>query len=126
MTGRTHFVDLVRSRREQLGLSYQSLAAACVDPEGEGSVSTGWVHRLETGKPVNPPLLPVLRALAAGLNIPLARVQHAVAAQFFGMELDRRYSIEVLQLAERIAELTVEQRDAIVGLLDAFLPPGSK
>jgi DNA end-binding protein Ku len=30
MTDRAHFVDLVRARREQLHLSYQSLAAATV------------------------------------------------------------------------------------------------
>ncbi|MER7953827.1 helix-turn-helix transcriptional regulator [Streptomyces sp. NPDC096030] len=126
MTDRTHFVDLVRSRREQLHLSYLSLAAAAVDPETGESMSTGWLHRLETGKPVNAPSFAVLRALAAGLNLPLARLQQAAGAQFFGMETGGRYSVEALQLAERLGNLTDKQRDAVIALLDAFLPPASK
>lgn len=126
MTDRTQLADLVRSRREQLNLSYHSLADACLDPKGEVTISTGWLHRLETGKPVNAPLLPVLRALAVGLDISLARVQQAAGAQFFGIGVDQRYSVEALHMAELLMRLKPEQRDAVARLLDAFLPPGGE
>lgn len=122
MTERTQLADLVRSQRERLHLSYRSLAEACCDAETEATVSTGWIHRLETGKPVVPPELAALRALATGLQLPLSRIQQAAGAQFFGLDLDQRYSMEALHLAEQLMKLTAEQRDAVTGLLDAFLP----
>lgn len=123
MRGGAQLADLVRAQRERLHLSYRSLAEACHDPESDTGVSSGWIHRLETGKPVVPPELAVLRALAAGLQLPLARVQQAAGAQFFGLTSDQRYSIEALALAERLMQLSAEQRDALIGFLDAFLPP---
>ncbi|MEV7690225.1 hypothetical protein [Streptomyces bungoensis] len=51
------FVELVRSRRLELHLSYQTLAAASVDPVSGAKASTGWLHRLETGAPIIPPSL---------------------------------------------------------------------
>lgn len=122
MTDRTQLADLVRSRREELHLSYQSLAAAAVAPGSETSVSSGWLHRLESGKPVIAPSFEALHALAAGLRVPLSRVQRAAGAQFFGMDFDQRYSVDALELAELAGRLTAEQRDALIGLLDALLP----
>lgn len=123
MTEHTQLADLVRSQRERLHLSYRSLADACRDAETETTVSTGWIHRLETGKPVVAPELAALRALATGLQLPLSRLQQAAGAQFFGLDHEQRYSIEALHLAEQLMRLTTEQRDAVTGLLDAFLPP---
>lgn len=111
--------DLVRARRGQLNLSLAGLSAVAVDPEGGSSVSHGWIHRLERGQPVHPPQLPQLRALAAGLQLPLPRVQEAAAAQFFGLESGGAPA-EVLALAHRLAGLSPDQRDALLGLLDAF------
>ena len=122
MTDRTQFADLVRSQREKLNLSYRTLSEKCRDPETGEGVSYGWLHRLETGKPVVPPEMPLLRALSVGLQLPLPRLQEAAGAQFFGMDFDQRYSVDALELAELAGRLTAEQRDALIGLLDALLP----
>jgi transcriptional regulator with XRE-family HTH domain len=116
----TQFADLVRTRRHQLNLSLAGLSAASVDPQGEANVSHGWVHRLERGHSVIPPQLPQLRALAAGLRLPLSRLQEAAALQFLGMEPQQTPSIEVATLAERLQELSPEQREALLGFVDAF------
>lgn len=116
----THLADLVRDRRERLHLSYATLSAASCDPESGTSVSYGWIHRLERGQPVVPPQVPQLRALACGLRLPLSLVQEAAAAQFFGLEPAGHASAEVLAIAGRIADLSADQRDALVGFLDAF------
>lgn len=116
----TELASLVRARRGQLNLSLAGLSAAAVDPQGGTSVSHGWVHRLERGQPVIPPQLPQLRALAAGLQLPLLRVQEAAAAQFLGMQADDSISTEALALARRMQELSPDRRDALLGFLDAF------
>ena len=122
MTDRTQFADLVRSQRERLQLSYRMLSEKSRDPETGEGVSYGWLHRLETGKPVVPPEMPLLRALSIGLQLPLSRLQQAAGVQFLGLSADQRYSVEALELAERLMQLSPEQRDAVVGLLDAFFP----
>lgn len=123
MTDRTQFTDLVRSQREGLHLSYRALSEKSRDPETGEGVSYGWLHRLETGKPVVPPEMPVLRALSVGLQLPLPRLQRAAGAQFFGIEAMDGISAEALELVELAGRLTAEQRDALIGLLDVLLPP---
>ncbi|MGW2116029.1 XRE family transcriptional regulator [Streptomyces zhihengii] len=115
----TELASLVSARRGQLNLSLANLSAAAVDPEGGTSVSSGWIHRLEKGHPVIPPQAPQLRALAAGLQVPLARVQEAAAAQFFGLDSGGTPA-EVLALARRIGGLAADQQAALLGFLDAF------
>lgn len=85
-TQRTDLADLVRERRAELGLSYERLGERCVDPETGTRVPHSWLHRLETGRPVTIPQLPQLRAMAAGLALPLGQIQDAVGAQFLGLE----------------------------------------
>ena len=119
MTENADLADLVRARRGQLNLSLAGLSAVAVDPEDGSSVSHGWIHRLERGRPVHPPQLSQLRALAVGLQLPLPRVQEAAAAQFFGLKPSGA-SAEVLALAHRLQDLRPVQRDALLGFLDAF------
>ncbi|MFD7224801.1 XRE family transcriptional regulator [Streptomyces sp. NPDC059883] len=80
--------DLVRDRRAELGLSLRKLADLCIDPEdpGEPLWKFAVINRLERHLPVIPPQLPELRALAAGLSLPLWKVQGAAGAQFFGID----------------------------------------
>ena len=82
---RTDLTDLLRTRRADLGLAYERLGQRCVDPETGTRVSGSWLHRLETGLPVNAPTLEQLRAIAAGLGLPLANLQDAAGAQFLGI-----------------------------------------
>jgi hypothetical protein len=121
---RTHLSDLARERKEALALSYEKLAAQCVDPEtGEQTVKYSWLHRLATGMPVQAPDLPQLRGLAAGLKVSLGRVQEAAGAQFFGIETVWSASGEARALAERADQMTPEQRQQLLALIDTFAPP---
>ncbi|MGW2260082.1 XRE family transcriptional regulator [Streptomyces sp. NPDC001780] len=80
---------LVRERRAELGLSLRKLADRCIDPKGATGTPL-WkfavINKLERELPVIPPQLPELRALAAGLQLPLHEVQDAAGAQFFGID----------------------------------------
>lgn len=119
--GRTQLRDLVRERRAELGLSYERLAARCIDPEsGEQTMKSSWLHRLENGLTVRPPDVPQLRGLAAGLGIPLARVQDAAGAEFFGMDVVWSRSAEARAWVERADRMTPAQREQLMRLLDAF------
>ncbi|MFG3046203.1 helix-turn-helix domain-containing protein [Streptomyces sp. NPDC048241] len=116
----SELLELVKSRRSDLGLSYQSLAAACVDPVSGVKVSTGWVHRLETGAPVTPPSVESLRALAAGLQLPDARLREAAAAQFFEVRLSWEATGEAAGLLAQVAVLPEGQRRALLGLVEVM------
>ncbi|MFD5419515.1 hypothetical protein ACFWJT_16000 [Streptomyces sp. NPDC127069] len=112
--------SLVQSRRAELGLSFAALTEAAVDPEMGDRLSHGWVHRLETGKPVTAPGLPQLRALACGLQLPLSRVQWAAASQFFGLE-EAAVQGEEDVIVELLRRLHPAQRDALKGFLEACI-----
>ncbi|MFM9589934.1 helix-turn-helix domain-containing protein [Streptomyces scabiei] len=113
-------LQLVKARREELGLSYQALAAVSVDAKSETTVSSGWLHRLETGAPVIPPSAETLAALAAGLRMDVARLREAAAAQFFGLRLQWETSGEAAELLARIASLPEGQRSALLNLIEVM------
>lgn len=121
---RTQLADLVRARKQALGLSFERLAARCVDPEtGERPVKSSWLHRLASGQPVIPPQLEQLRAIAAGLDVTLGTVQDAAGAQFFGIDTVWSESGESRALVRRADRLTPEQREQLMRLMDVFAPP---
>jgi transcriptional regulator with XRE-family HTH domain len=109
--------QLVKARRQELGLSYTSLAAACVDGESGASVSVGWLHRLETGEPVIAPSVEVLAALSVGLRLDLVRLQEAASAQFFGLRLPAEASGEPAEILRALALLPERQRRAVADLV---------
>ncbi|MEV0441868.1 XRE family transcriptional regulator [Streptomyces spectabilis] len=85
---RTDLADLVRRRAQELGLSYRTLVEAAVDPENpdEGPQwSKGTLENLVNKRAIKAPTERQLRAMAAGLQLPLLVVQRAAAAQYFGM-----------------------------------------
>jgi transcriptional regulator with XRE-family HTH domain len=87
-TPRTQLRDLVRERKEAAGLSYERLAARCIDPaSGEQVIKSSWLHRLLTNLPVQPPDFKMLCGLAVGIDVPLWRVQDAAAAEFLGIDV---------------------------------------
>lgn len=108
---------LVKARRGELGLSYHSLAAACVDAGSGTTVSAGWLHRLETGASVVAPSAEVLAILSTGLRLDLVRLQEAAAAQFFGLRLPWEASGEAAELLALMAELPEGQRWALLDLI---------
>ncbi|THA56146.1 hypothetical protein [Streptomyces sp. A1136] len=120
-TGRTQLRDLVRERKAALGLSYEKLAARCVDPEsGERTVKPSWLHRLATDLPVQIPDYPMLRGLAAGIEVTLGRVQDAASAEFFGVDVAWSASGEARALVESLDALTSTQREQLQRLIESI------
>jgi transcriptional regulator with XRE-family HTH domain len=113
----SELLELVRARRLELGLSYQSLAAACVDPTSGVKASAAWLHRLETSAPVIPPSVDVLGAMAVGLQLPRAQLQEAAAAQFFDLHIPWEMSGEAAAILADLAVLPEGQQQAVVNLL---------
>lgn len=125
-TERAQLSQLVRERKTRLGLSYERLAERCIDPDsGEQTVKSSWLHRLASGQPVIPPDFDALRGIAAGLDVPLGRVQDAAGAQFFGMDTVWSASGEARAWVERAGRMTPEQREAVQRLIETLAPePG--
>lgn len=122
--GRAQLRDLVRERKATLGLSFEKLAARCIDPDtGEQTIKSSWLHRLATDLSVQAPDLPQLRGLAAGIQVPLYRVQDAAGAEFFGIDTVWSASGEARALVQRADRMTQEQREQLMRLLDTFAPP---
>ncbi|MCT2591085.1 hypothetical protein LHJ74_14405 [Streptomyces sp. N2-109] len=120
-TERTQLADLVRSRKAEIGLSYDRLAARCIDPgTGEQTVKYSWLHRLASGQPVIPPQLPQLNGLAVGLDVDLGVVQDAAGAQFLGIDTVWSQSGEARAWVRNAERLTPDQRAAVERLINTF------
>ncbi|MFJ2515642.1 XRE family transcriptional regulator [Streptomyces griseoviridis] len=105
--------DLVRRRRLELGLSWRSLSAACVDPEQveRGSLwGRTTLDTLSRGGHIKTPKLPELRALAAGLQLTLGEVQEANGSQFYGVDTVWSADGEVRALVEGYREMDPEDQ----------------
>ncbi|CAL9314277.1 XRE family transcriptional regulator [Streptomyces sp. SGAir0924] len=118
---RTDFSDLVRERRAELGISLRELESRALDPETGEQVRFGWISKVEKGRSVDAPAPAVLRALAAGLQLPLRVLQEAAAAQFLDMTSqvwseDRTTRV----LAARIEEMTDEERRQLADIAETF------
>lgn len=115
--------DLVRERRAELGLSLRALADRCIDPQtGVQELKFGWIDKLERGMPVIPPQVPALRALAAGLSLPLQRIQDEAAAQFLGIERSAEWSADgsVRAVVARMNELSPAEREELAALAEFY------
>lgn len=135
ITERTDFSDLVRLRRAELGIGLRVLRERCIDPEtGEVPFSFAWIRKVEKGHPTDAPKLPVLRALAVGLGVPLRVVQHAAAAQYMGVAPDtdaiwsQDHSARIV--VARMSELSAEDRAQLAEMVELFtrgkFPPTTK
>lgn len=123
---RTDLQDLVRDRRAELGISFATLESRCLDPvTREVTVKSSWLHRLESGEPTQAPQEPQLRGLAAGLDLPIAVVKRAAAAQYMGI-LPEEGSIwsssreGQIHLA-RMEDLSPEERQAAAEMVEVFV-----
>ena len=120
-TGRSELSNLVLERKEALRLSYEKLAARCIDPEtGEQSVKSSWLHRIATREPVQSPDLAALRGMAAGLEVPLRTVQDAAAAQFFGMDSVYSPDEQVRAMVHGFEDLSPEDQRKILAIIETF------
>ncbi|MFF2964301.1 XRE family transcriptional regulator [Streptomyces sp. NPDC057963] len=121
---RTDLSDLVRARRQELRLSLRAVQDRTVDPaSGEPLLKYSWIDRLEKGQPVIPPQYPQLRALATALQLPLAKIQDAAGAQFFGIDTVWAESHEARALVRRADRMTPEQLRQLMRLIDTLSPP---
>ncbi|MFC5720346.1 XRE family transcriptional regulator [Streptomyces gamaensis] len=119
---RTDLSDLVRDRRAELKLGLRVLADRCTDPESGEQLKFGWLHRLEKREPVIPPQLPGLRALAAGLELPLSVVQEAAGAQFMGIVSDVWSEDEGARaLVAYYGEMNDVERRQLAAMVEAFV-----
>ncbi|MFE3657306.1 XRE family transcriptional regulator [Streptomyces sp. NPDC059165] len=120
---RTDLADLVRARMEELGIALRPLAAASIDPENPDAGPL-WTHptlaNLINGARVKPPRLPELRALAAGLRLPLRDLQDAAAAEYFGIVAVYTDDRQARVLLRHFDQLSDADRAKIVKIAEDF------
>lgn len=68
------------------GDSYQRLADRAIDPVSRETVSKPYLQRIVKTPPVNPPTVPMMKAIAEALGKPFERVQEATAKQWLMYE----------------------------------------
>lgn len=108
---RTDLSDLVRTRMEENGQSFRTLADACIDPQ-DPDAGPQWkrttLDTLTKGRIIKAPTEAQLRALAEGLNLPLLAIRRAAAAQFMGLVEHWNDDHDTRILIARIEELDKE------------------
>lgn len=118
----TRLSDLVVDRRAELRISLVTLAERCVDPETNVQEwKSGRLHRLEHRLSIDLITPEQIRALAAGLDLPLREVQDAAGEQFHGVEttnLDA--SGKVKALTNRAWSMTPEDLDRLLAIAETF------
>jgi hypothetical protein len=111
---------LVRQRMDELGRSFRTLADACIDPE-DPEAGPLWkrttLDALSKGQRIKAPDFPQLRALAAGLEVPLSRVQEAAGAQFLGIDTVWSADGKVRALVEGFREMSPEDQEKVLKLM---------
>ncbi len=123
---RTDLSDLIRDRRDYLGLTYDDLATLCIDPEAadtnpatEPLWSRSTLHTLAQGRRVKAPNFAMIRALAAGLQVTLRTVQEAAGRQFFGIDTVWSPDGKVRALVRDFDELDAEDQAKILALMES-------
>lgn len=113
--------DVVRDRRAELGLSLRDAEERCVDPETGKALSRTYVNSLERVAPnLEPPSPARLRALAAGLNLPLTLLQEAAGRQFYGVSTVWEPSGKARAFVARFDELDPVDQDRVLAMLEAY------
>lgn len=123
---RTHFTDLIRSRRAELNVGLRVFAERAVDPVTGTKVTRGWVYRLEQGEPVTPPVFEELCALAAACDLPVETLQDAAGSQFHGVDPLVSGSSEAKAYVHKLDQLPADQREKLLRLIDTLVPPGNE
>jgi transcriptional regulator with XRE-family HTH domain len=125
--GRFDLSDLVRDRMKELGLSYRRLEELCVDPQADAASDAKaeplWKHstleNLVKRRRVQVPDFERLRAIAAAIQVPLARVQEAAGRQFFGVDTVWSADGRVRALVEEFDELDAEDQARVLALMES-------
>lgn len=124
---RTQFTDLLKSRREELGIGLSKAAERSVDPDTGKQVKRGRIYRLEGNEEggITPPDFWELRGLAVGFQLPVERLQDAAGSQFHGRDPLRSGSGEAVAYVRKLDSLPPEQRERLLRLIDTLVPPHS-
>ncbi|MFC9681341.1 XRE family transcriptional regulator [Streptomyces sp. NPDC056948] len=83
---RTDFTDLLRRRRQELGLSLRKMEALCLDPVSGEQAKFGWLSKVERGQSVDTPKEDLIKALSIGYRLPEGVLKAAAARQFLGYD----------------------------------------
>jgi hypothetical protein len=122
-TERTDLSDLLRSRKEELGKSYRDLEAACIDPQKQEAgplYRRGTLENLVKAVPgTKAPSFQQLRALAAGFQLPLGRVQDAAGAQFFGIDTVWSEDEQVRALVHDFREMSPQDQEWVRAIVQS-------
>lgn len=119
--------DLVRERKEELGLTLRELEQRCVDPapEPDADPEAGplWgrstLNLLINGERIKPPSAAKIRALAEGFDLPLDAVREAAGKQFFGIDTLWTGDRKVRAFVRDYEGLSAEDQDKVWALLEA-------
>ncbi|MDR3081969.1 MAG: XRE family transcriptional regulator [Streptomyces sp.] len=126
MEQRTDFADLVRERRAELGISLRDLEARAIDPESGVQAKFGWLSKVENNKPVDTPKLELVKAVAAGLTLPLSVVKGAVMRQFLDYDPAQDAGVSWSEdmttriIAARATEMSDEDRRQLAEIAETF------
>ncbi|WP_432124086.1 XRE family transcriptional regulator [Streptomyces sp. C10-9-1] len=127
---RADLEDLARERLAELGISIRALASRTIDPnpelqpEGERREGPLWnretLRNLLNGVKAKAPTPAELRALAAGLEVPLRAVQDAAIGQWFESDVIYTSDATVRAIVYRAEELSEEGRRKVLELIEEF------
>lgn len=84
---RDHLTRYVKDYLARTGESARGLARRSRDPVTTISLRHGWINEIVNGERELPPDLPRLRALAAGMGVPVEVVAELAAAQWLGVDV---------------------------------------
>lgn len=101
--------QLVTERMTELALSYRGAAA-----KSEGLVSHGTLNAIATGRHSLRINANTVRGIALALDLEQAVIEQAIGRA-------ARASLDVFVLPERASKLNVQERRAIVSMMDALL-----
>ena len=123
---RTHFNDLLKARRAELGRSLREMESRSVDPQSGVQARYGWLSKVETFKSIDTPSEDLLRALSVGYELPIKVLQLAVAQQFLGYDPATDASVvwsddlTTRLIVARAEEMTEEDRRQLAEIVETF------
>jgi transcriptional regulator with XRE-family HTH domain len=129
-TGGGPLSDLVRKRKDELGLTLRLLEERCVDPHPDPNSGQEagplWgrstLSLLINGERIKPPSPAKIRALAAGLDLSVDDVREAAGKQFFGVDTLRTGDRKVRAFVRDFEGLSPEDQRKVWDLLEAHRP----
>lgn len=116
--------EMVRTRRDALGLTVEEVVARAIDPDGD-TVASAWtvesLNALEADSDPRPPKVSELRGLRSALALPLWKLQDATSFQFYNQTVVWHSSGDARMYVADWPALTPERQEELRNALDAWL-----